>query len=38
MTIDEVSKVHTVMYNDDEAHCYFDLTLDLLNGDLKVQL
>ena len=23
------------MYDDEEAHCYFDLTLDLLNGDLK---
>ena len=36
---DEVRKVHIVMYDDEEeAHCYFDLTLDLLNGDLKVQL
>ena len=33
---DLATKLHQIEYEDEEEHCYFDLTLDLLNGDLKV--
>lgn len=33
---DAVSKTHELVYQGEEEHCYFDLTLDLLSGDLKV--
>ena len=32
----KLCKLHQIEYEDEEEHCYFDLTLDLLNGDLKV--
>ena len=31
----KLCKLHQIEYEEEE-HCYFDLTLDLLNGDLKV--
>ena len=31
-----VDKLHTIMYDDEDDESYFDLTSDILNGDLKV--
>ena len=33
---DMATKTHEIMYEGEEEYCYFDLTLDILNGDLKV--
>ena len=33
---DLATKLHQIEYEDEEEHCYFDLTLDQLNGDFKV--
>ena len=31
----EATKTHKLLYEGEETHCLFDLTLDLLNGDLS---
>ena len=31
-----VNKLHTIVYDDEDGESYFDLTSDILNGDLKV--
>ena len=33
---DMATKTHEIVYEGEEEHCYFDITLDLLKGDLKV--
>ena len=33
---DTYTKVHEVLYDEEEESCFFGLILDLLNGDLKV--
>ena len=33
---DPVTKTHEIMYEDEDDHCFFDITVDLLNGDLKL--
>ena len=33
---DTYTKAHEVLYDEEEESCFFDLILDLLNGDLKV--
>lgn len=30
------SKVHEVVYDGEQDHCFYDLKIDLLNGDLKI--
>ena len=32
---DPLTKLHEVSYDDEEEHCHFDLTQDLILGDLK---
>lgn len=33
---DATTKSYEIEYEGEEEHCYFDLTIDLLNGDIKV--
>ena len=33
---DKYTKGHEILYDEEEESCFFDLILDLLNGDLKV--
>ena len=33
---DMVAKTHEIIYEDEEEHCHFDLTLDMFNGDIKL--
>ena len=33
---DVTTKLHEVIYDGEEDHCYFDLTQDLITGDLKI--
>ena len=33
---DPVTKTHEIMYEDEDDHCFFYITVDLLNGDLKL--
>ena len=32
---DPLTKLHEVSYDDEEEHCYFDLTQDMISGELK---
>lgn len=34
MQVQKLMKSHN--YDDEDEHCYFDITIDLVNGDLKV--
>ena len=36
MGYDVTTKLHEVIYDGEEDHCYFDLTQDLITGDLKI--
>lgn len=33
---DTVSKMHEILYDGEDDHCYFNLTVDILTGDLEV--
>ena len=33
---DTTTKLHEIEYEGEEEHCYFDLKIDILNGDIKV--
>ena len=36
IAFDPSTNSHEIEYGGEEEHCYFDLTVDLLNGDIKV--
>ena len=36
ITFDPSTNLHEIEYEGEEEHCYFDLTIDLFNGDIKV--
>ena len=36
LAFDAITKAHVIEYKGEEDHCYFDLTTDLLNGDISV--
>ena len=36
ISYDTTTKTHEIQYEGEEENCYFDLTIDLLNGDIKV--
>ncbi len=36
LSYNSATKTHEIIYEGEEEHCYFDLSVDLLNGDLKV--
>ena len=29
-------KTHEILYDGEQDHCFFDLTMDLINGDLNI--
>ncbi len=33
---DASTKIHEVAYNQEEEHCYFNLSIDIANGDLEI--
>ena len=36
VAFDASTNSHEVQYEGEEEHCFFDLTVDLVNGDIKV--
>ena len=35
-TYNDANKLHEIIYDDEDEHCYFDLTQDLVMGDLII--
>ena len=33
---DASTNTHEIVYDGEDEHCYFDIAIDLVNGDLKV--
>ena len=36
ISYDVTTKLHEIEYDGEEEHCYFDLVIELLSGDIKV--
>ena len=36
LSYDTATKTHEIIYEGEDEHCYFDLSVDLFNGDLKI--